>query len=133
MSWHDTRKMLHEDHRWQLTKLLDKAEKQSLFEEHVAALMHRNRTLFRRVIDEFVNPVELMTITWRDVRRLIKDDPRFAKFSSSDRVCNLFFLFFRSCFFTSVSVQKAVDMWHAITVLHAVSFICNVSHAVEAV
>jgi len=87
MSWHETRKMLHEDHRWRLTKLLDKAEKQRLFEEHVAALIRRNRELFHRVIDEFVNPVELMTISWRDVRRLIKDDPRFSKFSSSDRVC----------------------------------------------
>jgi len=97
MSWHDTRKMLHADHRWQLTKLLDKAEKQRLFETHVATLMRRNRSLFRRVIEEFVDPVNLMTIGWRDVRRLIKEDPRFAKFSSSDRVHFLFFLFFWSC------------------------------------
>ena len=92
MSWHDTRKMLHADHRWQLTKLLDKPEKQRLFEEHVTALTRRNRALFRHVIDEFVNPVHLMTIGWRDVRRLIKDDPRFSKFSSSDRVRILFLL-----------------------------------------
>jgi len=91
MSWHDTRKMLHDDHRWRLTKLLDKAEKQHLFEEHIASLTRRSRELFHRVIDEFVNPVQLMTISWRDVRRLIKDDPRFAKFSSSDRVCILSF------------------------------------------
>jgi len=89
--------MLHADHRWQLTKLLDKAEKQRLFDEHVTALTRRNRALFRRVIDEFVNPVDLMTISWRDVRRLIKEDPRFSKFSSSDRVRVLFFLFFWSC------------------------------------
>jgi len=88
--------MLHADHRWQLTKLLDKAEKQRLFDEHVTALTRRNRALFRRVIDEFVNPVDLMTISWRDVRRLIKEDPRFSKFSSSDRVRVLFFLFFLS-------------------------------------
>jgi len=86
ISWHDTRKMLHEDHRWRLTKLLDKTEKQRLFEEHIAALTKRNRELFHRVIDEFVSPVDLMTISWRDTRRLIKDDPRFSKFSSSDRV-----------------------------------------------
>ena len=86
MSWHDTRKMLHEDHRWRLTKLLDKTEKQRLFDNHVALLNRRNRELFRRVIDEFVSPVELSMIGWRDVRRLIKDDPRFARFSSSDRV-----------------------------------------------
>jgi len=92
MSWHDTRKILHADHRWQLTKLLDKPEKQRLFEEHVTALTRRNRALFRHVIDEFVNPVHLMTIGWRDVRRLIKDDPRFSKFSSSDRVRILFLL-----------------------------------------
>jgi len=96
MTWHDTRKMLHEDHRWRLTKLLDKAEKQRLFEEHVTALTRRNRELYRRVVDEFVNPVELMTISYRDVRKRIKDDPRFSKFSSSDRVRILSFLFFCS-------------------------------------
>jgi len=93
MSWHDTRKMLHEDHRWRLTKLLDKAEKQRLFEEHVTALTRRTREMFRRAIDEFVNPVDLMTISWRDARRLIKDDPRFSKFSSSDRVSMFFPVF----------------------------------------
>ena len=93
MSWHDTRRMLHEDHRWRLTKLLDKSEKQRLFEEHIATLTRRTRELFRRVVDDFVNPVDLMTITYRDVRKLIKDDPRFSKFSSSDRVYILCFLF----------------------------------------
>ena len=78
--------MLHDDHRWRLTKLLEKSEKLRLFEEHVMALMKRNRELFRHLIDEFINPVQLMTIGWRDARRLIKDDPRFSKFSSSDRV-----------------------------------------------
>ena len=97
MTWHDTRKMLHEDHRWRLTKLLDKTEKQRLFEEHVAALTRRNRDLYHRVIDEFINPVELMTISYRDVRKRIKDDPRFAKFSSSDRVRVQSFLFFVVC------------------------------------
>jgi len=111
MSWHDTRKMLHADHRWQLTKLLDKTEKQHLFEEHVAALMRRNRAQFRRVIDEFVNPVELMTIGWRDVRRLVKEDARYAKFSSSERVQILFFLFFWSRFdFTCQYMQKTVSV-----------------------
>jgi len=98
VSWHDTRKMLHADHRWQLTKLLDKADKQRLFAEHVAALTRRNRALFRHSIDEFVNAVDLMTISWRDVRRLIKEDPRFAKFSSSDRVRVLVVLVFWSRF-----------------------------------
>lgn len=90
VTWHDTRKKLHEDHRWRLTKLLDKSEKQRLFEEHVAALMRRSREMFRRLIDEFVNPVNLMTISYREVRKLIKDDQRFSKFSSSDRVSCLF-------------------------------------------
>jgi transcription elongation regulator 1 len=85
LSWHETRKMLHSDHRWRLTKLLDKAERQRLFEEHIASLSRRNRDVFHRLIDENVGSVMLMKSTWRDVRKLIKDDPRFVKFSSSDR------------------------------------------------
>jgi transcription elongation regulator 1 len=85
LSWHETRKMLHSDHRWRLTKLLDKAERQRLFEEHIASLSRRNRDVFHRLIDENVGSVMLMKSTWRYVRKLIKDDPRFVKFSSSDR------------------------------------------------
>jgi len=109
MSWHDTRKMLHEDHRWRLTKLLDKTEKLRLFEEHIAALTRRNRELFRRVIDEFINPVQLMTVSWRDARRLIKDDPRFSKFSSSDRVCILSFCL-STCLFIISCAPTTVEM-----------------------
>jgi len=101
--------MLHDDHRWRLTKLLEKSEKLRLFEEHITALTKRNRELFRHVIDEFINPVQLMTIGWRDARRLIKDDPRFSKFSSSDRVCLFSLLFFHFFVYVFYKVSFAPE------------------------
>jgi transcription elongation regulator 1 len=89
LSWRETRKKLHGDGRWRLTKLLDKAEKQQLFEEHIVLLTRRNRDMFRRLIDENVNVADLLTVGWRELRKEIKDDARFTKYSSSDRVSTM--------------------------------------------
>lgn len=83
-SWRETRKRLHRDHRWSLAKSLDKTEKERLFEEHVAMLNRKNKELFHRLLDD--TPGITLTSTWKEVRKLIRSDPRCARFSSHDRV-----------------------------------------------
>jgi len=84
MSWHDTKKVLRKDHRWSLADLLDREEKEKFFNDHIENLTKRNRDMFHKLLDE--TPEVTLTSGWREVKKLIKDDPRYSKFSSSDRV-----------------------------------------------
>ena len=51
-SWRDTRKQLRKDHRWDLASLLEREEKEKLFEEHIEALTRKNREMFHKLLDE---------------------------------------------------------------------------------
>ncbi len=83
-SWRDTRKQLRKDHRWELADLLDRDEKERLFEEHIEALAKKNKEMFHKLLDETTEVT--LTSTWKEVKKVIKEDPRYSKFSSSDRV-----------------------------------------------
>ncbi|XP_070540573.1 transcription elongation regulator 1-like [Ptychodera flava] len=80
--WRETRRQLRKDHRWDLAQLLEREEKEKFFQEHIDALSKRKREQFKQLLDE--SEIS-MTATWKEARRMIKDDPRFIKFSSSDR------------------------------------------------
>ncbi|XP_076835435.1 transcription elongation regulator 1 isoform X2 [Brachyhypopomus gauderio] len=82
-SWADTRRNLRKDHRWESSSLLERHEKEKLFEEHVEALTKRKKEQFRQLLDE--TTMITLTTTWKEVKKIIKDDPRCIKFSSSDR------------------------------------------------
>ncbi|XP_030649641.1 transcription elongation regulator 1 [Chanos chanos] len=82
-TWSDTRRSLRKDHRWESAALLERHEKEKLFEEHVEALTKRKKEQFRQLLDETTSIT--LTTTWKEVKKLIKDDPRSIKFSSSDR------------------------------------------------
>ncbi|PVD29410.1 hypothetical protein C0Q70_08661 [Pomacea canaliculata] len=81
-SWRETRKQLRKDHRWDLTEQLDKEEKEKLFEAHIENLTRRNKDMFHKLLEETAIS---LTSSWKEVKKLIKDDPRYSKFSSSDR------------------------------------------------
>ena len=83
-TWRETRNALHKDPRWRLAKLLPADEKERLFEEHMAVLNRRAREGFHRLLND--TPAVTLTTTWKDVRRIMKTDPRYTKFSSHDRV-----------------------------------------------
>lgn len=55
-----------------------------LFNEHVDNLANKNKQLFHRLLDE--TPQFTLTSSYKEIKKFIKDDPRFSKFSSSDRV-----------------------------------------------
>ncbi|XP_071023165.1 transcription elongation regulator 1 isoform X1 [Oncorhynchus clarkii lewisi] len=82
-SWSDTRRNLRKDHRWESASLLERDEKEKLFNEHVEALSKKKKENFRQLLDETV--MITLTTTWKEVKKIIKEDPRCIKFSSSDR------------------------------------------------
>jgi transcription elongation regulator 1 len=83
-SWRDTRKQLRKDHRWDLVDVLERDEKEKLFDEHIENLTKKNKEMFHKLLSE-THDVTL-TSTWKEAKKLIKEDPRYSKFSSSDRV-----------------------------------------------
>ncbi|KAM6969779.1 transcription elongation regulator 1 [Aplochiton taeniatus] len=82
-SWSDTRRNLRKDHRWESASLLEREEKEKLFNEHVEALAKKKKEHFRQLLDE--TSMITLTTTWKEVKKIIKEDPRCIKFSSSDR------------------------------------------------
>uniref|UniRef100_A0A1A7X020 Transcription elongation regulator 1 n=1 Tax=Iconisemion striatum TaxID=60296 RepID=A0A1A7X020_9TELE len=82
-AWSDTRRNLRKDHRWESASLLEREEKEKLFNEHVEALAKKKKEQFRQLLDETI--MITLTTTWKEVKKVIKDDPRCIKFSSSDR------------------------------------------------
>ncbi|KAJ8266787.1 hypothetical protein GJAV_G00134690 [Gymnothorax javanicus] len=82
-TWSDTRRNLRKDHRWESASLLERDEKEKLFNEHVEALAKKKKEHFRQLLDE--TTLITLTTTWKEVKKLIKEDPRCIKFSSSDR------------------------------------------------
>ncbi|XP_062392931.1 transcription elongation regulator 1 isoform X3 [Sardina pilchardus] len=83
VSWAETRRNLRKDHRWESSSLLERDEKEKLFNEHVEALTKKKKEHFRQLLDE--TAVITLTTTWKEVRKIIKEDPRCIKFSSSER------------------------------------------------
>ncbi|XP_069002240.1 transcription elongation regulator 1 isoform X3 [Embiotoca jacksoni] len=89
-TWSDTRRNLRKDHRWESASLLEREEKEKLFNEHVEALAKKKKEHFRQLLDETSMILSFglqitLTTTWKEVKKVIKEDPRCIKFSSSDR------------------------------------------------
>ena len=88
MSWRDTRKQLRKDQRYEMAESLERDEKERLFDEHIENLNKKNKDAFHKLLDE-TSSLSL-TSRWKEIKKQIKEDPRYSKFSSSDRVraCN---------------------------------------------
>lgn len=82
VGWKDTKKSLRKDHRWGMADALSKSDKEALFKEHIENLNRRKKEQFRKLLDETHELT--LTSSWRTIRKLIKDDPRYSKFSSHD-------------------------------------------------
>lgn len=51
-AWSDTRRSLRKDHRWESSSLLERDEKERLFNEHIEALAKKKKEHFRQLLDE---------------------------------------------------------------------------------
>lgn len=70
---------------------MSREDKEKLFNEHVELLVKRKRQNFRELLDE-TQEVTLVS-TWKEIKKIIRDDPRYSKFASSERVsCFLYFV-----------------------------------------
>lgn len=83
LTWKEAKKQLKKDHRWDAVDDLERDERERLFNEHMHLLNKKKRDKFREMLDEIQN-MEL-TSSWKDIKRQIRDDPRYAKFGNSDR------------------------------------------------
>ena len=52
VTWHDTKRQLRRDHRWELAELLDIGDREQLFQDHVTGLAEKKRQQFRRLLEE---------------------------------------------------------------------------------
>jgi transcription elongation regulator 1 len=77
--WKDTKKTLRNDPRWEQD--IDKHEKERLFDEHLELLYKKRQAAFQALLDEHCT----LTSTWKDVKKVIKSDPRFEKIFSNER------------------------------------------------
>ena len=84
LNWKEVKKQLKKDHRWELVETLDREEKEKLFNDHIGQLSKKKRDKFREMLEE-ITSLEL-TSSWKDIKRQVRDDPRFLKFGHSDRV-----------------------------------------------
>ncbi|XP_068708563.1 transcription elongation regulator 1-like [Montipora capricornis] len=82
VGWKETKKSLRKDHRWGMADALGKSDKETLFKEHIENLNRRKKEQFRKLLDETHELT--LTSSWRSIRKVIKDDPRYSKFSSHD-------------------------------------------------
>lgn len=86
-SWKEAKKILKKDSRWELVTggNLDKSERERLFDSHIDHLIAKKKDAFRSLLDE-QKDVSLDAV-FKDIKKDIKEDPRYGKFSSSDKKC----------------------------------------------
>lgn len=86
MSWKEAKRQLRKDSRYELADQLDSDEKEKLYKVHVEELSKRKKEKFREMLNE-ISDLNLDS-SWKEIKKLIKEDVRYVRFSSSDRVSN---------------------------------------------
>ena len=64
---------------------LEKSERERLFDEHIDLLVAKKKDNFRKMLDE-CKAITLES-SFKEIKKLIKDDLRYSRYSSSDRKC----------------------------------------------
>ncbi|GJQ77096.1 hypothetical protein Trydic_g23667 [Trypoxylus dichotomus] len=81
--WREVKRLLRKDHRWDLADSLPRDEKEKLFNEHIETLLRKKREKFRELLDETLEVS--LTSTWKEIKKIIREDSRYTKFASSER------------------------------------------------
>lgn len=84
LSWKEAKKQLKKDHRWDILEDLDRDERERIFNEHIHMLTKKKRDKFREMLEE-ITTMEL-TSSWKEIKKQIRDDPRYSKFGNSEKV-----------------------------------------------
>uniref|UniRef100_A0A182NNB3 Transcription elongation regulator 1 n=1 Tax=Anopheles dirus TaxID=7168 RepID=A0A182NNB3_9DIPT len=83
LTWKEVKKLLKKDNRWELIAMLDRDDRERLFNEHIANLVRKKRDKFREMLDEI--PSLELTSQWKEIKKTVRDDPRYLKYNSSER------------------------------------------------
>uniref|UniRef100_A0A915ERV1 FF domain-containing protein n=1 Tax=Ditylenchus dipsaci TaxID=166011 RepID=A0A915ERV1_9BILA len=83
IGWHDARKQLRKDSRYDSVDLLDKASKEKLFDEHINSLDRKRRDLFFQILSD--HDEISFNMKWRDARGIIEEDDKFSKVRQSEK------------------------------------------------
>ena len=85
VTWKEVKKSIKKDSRWEIAAVLNRDDRDRLFNEHIDQLYQKKKEKFRELLDE--TPEVAMNYSWKEIRKIIKDDPRYIKFGSSEKVC----------------------------------------------
>merc|ERR1712176_31351 len=85
-SWKEAKKLLKKDSRWDMIEgNLEKSERERLFDDHIDHLIAKKKESYRSLLEEHKDlPLDA---TFKDIKKKINEDPRYTKFSSSDKKC----------------------------------------------
>lgn len=90
LSYREAKKVLKKDHRYEMFEDLSRNDKEDLFDAHINSLIKKKRKMFVELLEE-TKEIKL-NASWRETRRLIKDDPRYL--SMSEKRCEKEFQYF---------------------------------------
>lgn len=83
LTWKEVKKQLRKDHRWESVEQLNRDDRERIFNDHIAQLAKKKREKFREMLDEL--PKVDFTASWKDIKKQVRDDPRYLKYSSSEK------------------------------------------------
>jgi transcription elongation regulator 1 len=84
-SWKEAKRVLKKDGRYDSVATLEKPERERLFDDHIDLLIAKKKENYWKLLAE-CKEIKL-DATFKEVKKQIRDDPRYTKFSSSDRKC----------------------------------------------
>ncbi len=84
-SWKEAKKMLKKDGRYDSVSSLEKSERERLFDEHIDHLIAKKKENYWKLLAECKEIT--LDSTFKEIKKLIRDDPRYSKYSSSERKC----------------------------------------------
>lgn len=83
LTWKEVKKQLRKDHRWESVEQLERDDRERLFNDHIDQLALKKRDKFRELLEEV--PKLNLSTAFRDIKRQIRDDPRYLKYNSSEK------------------------------------------------
>ncbi|CAF0903174.1 unnamed protein product [Brachionus calyciflorus] len=83
LTWKEAKKILKKDPRWSYCKILEREDKEKLFDEHMSKFRAKLRDVFYKILDD-TSGIELKNTIWKDVKKLLKSDERFEKLQKSE-------------------------------------------------
>jgi len=86
LTWHDAKRIMRKSPQWDYVSELGRDWMETMFEKHLDKIYCRRKEKFQQLLSE-TREVTLGS-EWRDIKRIIRDDPRYIKFAScGERRC----------------------------------------------